>query len=225
MNYKISNEWSIRGARTKLSGKLLKVARNASSVETVLSVNENALERISKVGGTWWFRLRSIHWANSSRKRPGEVPVVRIPRAAHALWSSWIVRLDIPSLWITRSSALICLIRFLIWNRRKLSVPNALIFIYLQIETSCGRDKLSSVNSSSNCLATLRRSSVDGCSPVIRICRYIVFVSSSVFCLLDCSHCQPFGKNWRSLGLPLGWKSQGNLTLQLSPARTWPSPV
>lgn len=83
---------------TKLSGKLLKVARNASSVDTVRSVKENALERIIKVVGTWWFRFRSTHCASSSRKRPGDTLNDGIPRAAHALCNSWIVRLEIPSL-------------------------------------------------------------------------------------------------------------------------------
>lgn len=69
----------------------------------------------------------------------------------------------------TLSSALICRIRLRIWNLRKLSVPKELIFMYLHKDTSWGRVKLSKVSSSSKLLATLSKSSVDACSPVIRI--------------------------------------------------------
>jgi hypothetical protein len=58
--------------------------------------------------------------------------------------------------------------------RKKLSVPNALRPMYRHIEVSCGRERLSSVRSSSKSLATLIISSVDGDSPVERTLREIL---------------------------------------------------
>jgi hypothetical protein len=54
---------------------------------------------------------------------------------------------------------------------RKLSVPQALMFMYRHMDTNCGRDRLSKEMSSLKSLATRTTSVCDGVSPVDRTWR------------------------------------------------------
>ncbi|RCI13063.1 hypothetical protein L249_0659, partial [Ophiocordyceps polyrhachis-furcata BCC 54312] len=130
-----------------------------------------ALLSTSSVDGTPSRSRRSSQVCRSVRIRAGDTLCVRIPRAAHAVCSSDTVKLSTPSKLMALSSRLICRIRCRTWYRSIMSVPNVLRFMYRHIDTSCGRERLSSVTSSRKTLQTRITSSRVGVSPVDRTLR------------------------------------------------------
>jgi hypothetical protein len=161
--------------RTRLSGnplstcsRLRTTAARLLSSSPSLRSNSNARARMSRTPETRSLRCNRIHISRSSRRRAGLVPYVRIPRLWHACCNSAVLSSSTPSARIAWSSRRICNSRDRMAPRKKLSVPNALRPMYRHIEVSCGRERLSSVRSSSKSLATLIISSVDGDSPVER---------------------------------------------------------